>query len=133
MPATQVNNSDSLQNQIDALKTDYVNSKVVEQQTAEPEKLWWSNKDAMTISATVLTFGFVLCLLAAYLLSKGRSADSILKTLGTILIIVAALFLVVAGYSDRQIAPVMGLLGTIAGYLLGKDAAKPKPDEKPAP
>jgi hypothetical protein len=42
---------------------------------------------------------------------------------GTILIITTSVFLVVAGYSSNQIAPVTGLLGTLAGYLLGKGAA----------
>ena len=37
---------------------------------------------------------------------------------------VFAIFLVVAGYSDQQIAPVIGLLGTIAGYLLGKESGR---------
>jgi biopolymer transport protein ExbB/TolQ len=36
-----------------------------------------------------------------------------------------AVFLVVAGYTDTQIAPVMGLLGTVAGYLLGKEPKEP--------
>lgn len=87
---------------------------------------WWSTTNAMTISASVLVFGLVISILAAVLLKQGRHADSILKTLGTILIIVSALFLVVAGYSDKQIAPVIGLFGTIAGYLLGKNSNEPK-------
>jgi len=41
-----------------------------------------------------------------------------------VLIITGALFLVVAGYTDKQMAPVMGLLGTLAGYLLGKSPAQ---------
>jgi len=35
------------------------------------------------------------------------------------LIITSGLTLVTAGYSSEQMSPVMGLLGTIAGYLLG--------------
>jgi hypothetical protein len=30
------------------------------------------------------------------------------------------MFLITAGYTSDQIAPMIGLLGTIAGYLLGK-------------
>ena len=33
-------------------------------------------------------------------------------------------FLIVAGYTEKQIAPVIGLLGTIAGYLLGKSSSE---------
>lgn len=107
---------------------DRLNSQIAETQktisststTTTSDQTWWSTTNAMTISASVLVFGLIVCLLAAMLLRQGKSADNVLKTLGTILIIVAALFLVVAGYSDKQIAPVIGLLGTIAGYLLGK-------------
>ncbi|MCW7537727.1 hypothetical protein OOT46_07670 [Aquabacterium sp. A7-Y] len=85
---------------------------------------WWSTTEAMTMSASVLVFGsFVICV-AALLVKRGKTAESVLRMFGTILIIVAALFLVVAGYSDQQVAPVMGLLGTIAGYLLGKDSGE---------
>ena len=35
--------------------------------------------------------------------------------------LIAGLFLIFAGYSQDQMAPMMGLLGTVAGYLLGKE------------
>jgi hypothetical protein len=81
---------------------------------------WWSVRDAMTISASVLVFGLLIVAVATAKVGKGQSSDSMLRLFGTLTIIIAAVFLVVAGYSDKQIAPVMGLLGTIAGYLLGK-------------
>lgn len=84
---------------------------------------WWSVNDAMTISAAVLIFGLIISLTIGYLLAKGKQPEHLLRTFGTILIIISAVFLVVAGYSDKQIAPVMGLLGTIAGYLLGKSSS----------
>ena len=87
--------------------------------TQTPES-WWSTTNAMTMSSVILAFGVVVLVLATFLIRGGKSAESVLATFGTILIIVVAVFLVVAGYSDKQIAPVMGLLGTIAGYLLGK-------------
>ncbi len=81
---------------------------------------WWSVANAMTISAAVLIFGCIIIGLATFLLYKGKNADEVLRLFGTIIIIIAAVFLVVAGYTDTQIAPVIGLLGTIAGYLLGR-------------
>lgn len=87
---------------------------------------WWSVTDAMTMSATVLVFGFLIILLATYLIRVGKNTESVLRIFGTILIVLVAVFLVVAGYTDTQIAPVMGLLGTIAGYLLGKDTRENK-------
>ena len=83
---------------------------------------WWSTTDAMTISSIILIFGIIVMFLATSLIRSGKSSDSVLSIFGTILIIVASVFLVVAGYSDQQIAPVIGLLGTIAGYLLGKNS-----------
>lgn len=83
-------------------------------------QIWWSPQNAMTISLLVLLFGVFTLSLASYLIKAGKSPESILRTYGTILIIVVSVFLVVAGYSSNQIAPVIGLMGTLAGYLLGK-------------
>ena len=82
---------------------------------------WWTNQNAMTMSTVVLLFGIVVIAICAALMRGSRpSAEAVLRVFGTVLIIVGALFLVVAGYTDKQMAPVMGLLGTLAGYLLGK-------------
>ena len=83
---------------------------------------WWSTTSAMTMSAIVLIFGLIVIVFATHLIQRGKSSEAVLRIFGTILIIVIAVFLVVAGYSDTQISPVMGLLGTIAGYLLGKES-----------
>lgn len=82
---------------------------------------WWTTQNAMTMSTVVLLFGVVVIAICAVLMRGSRpSAEAVLRVFGTVLIIVGALFLVVAGYTDKQMAPVMGLLGTLAGYLLGK-------------
>jgi uncharacterized membrane protein YfcA len=87
--------------------------------TVAPE--WWTTQNAMTMSAVVLLFGIVVIAICAALMRGSRpSAEAVLRVFGTVLIIVGALFLVVAGYTDKQMAPVTGLLGTLAGYLLGK-------------
>jgi hypothetical protein len=96
-----------------------LNASLIEETSLNPE--WWSATNAMTVSSVVLVFGLLIMILATYLIKIGTSTDSVLKIFGTILIIISSIFLVVAGYGDNQIAPVMGLLGTIAGYLLGKD------------
>lgn len=70
----------------------------------------------------ILSFAFV-----TMLIWQRRSAEQILRTFGILVIIFAAVFLVIAGYSDTQITPVIGLLGTIAGYLLGR-RIEPTPD-----
>lgn len=106
-----------------------IDQKLVSLQASSRETapVWWTTENAMTISSVVLGFGVVVILISAWLMRGSRpSAEAILRVFGTVLIITGALFLVVAGYSDKQMAPVMGLLGTLAGYLLGKT-----PTEKP--
>lgn len=98
-------------------------------QTQAPEpvgKQWWRADEAMTISASVLLFGvLVMVLMTVALRRTNLNPDAILRLFGTIIIIVGALFLIVAGYTETQMGPVMGLLGTIAGYLLGKSSSAP--------
>jgi uncharacterized membrane protein len=121
----------SIQDKIQKLqsdKTDFTTAATVQKSSNDVD--WWSVHDAMTISASVLVFGFFIMLLATILLSRGTTSHDILKLFGTMIIVISAVFLVVAGYSDTQIAPVIGLLGTIAGYLLGSKDTTENDDDK---
>jgi hypothetical protein len=82
----------------------------------------------MTVSSAVLVYSLIVLALATYLIRLGKSSSSVLRIFGTILIISSSIFLIVAGYTSQQIAPAMGLLGTLAGYLLGKESANIDPD-----
>jgi membrane-associated HD superfamily phosphohydrolase len=83
---------------------------------------WWSVTNAMTMCFSLLLFCVIILGMVTYLMkSEKESPEAILRIFGTILIIFITVFLVVAGYNDQQIAPATGLLGTIAGYLLGKE------------
>ena len=127
---------EDLEAQAQAQKAEAAALKATVQTVSTPSKReWWSVNEAMTISSVVLGFGLIALLIAAYLIRKETDSQVVLRTLATILIVTFAIFLIVAGYSDQQIAPAMGLLGTIAGYLLGKEnpvrsiaAATPKSD-----
>jgi uncharacterized membrane protein YidH (DUF202 family) len=73
------------------------------------------------LSLVILAFGVLLILLEIYLVrSKSISSEDTIKFIIITIIIVSTLFLITAGYSNDQIAPAVGLLGTIAGYLLGR-------------
>jgi hypothetical protein len=89
----------------------------------------WTPEMVMLISLSILIFGLLVLSIMAWLVIKGKDADQILRVCALPLIIVAAIVLVVIGYTSEQISPVMGLLGAIAGYLLGSkrygDAAPP--------
>jgi len=88
------------------------------------------------LSIALLLFAVILLILMTYLIAnKEKSAESVLRSFGIMLIITSAVFLVVAGYPANELVPVIGLLGTIAGYLLGRTTEKPgykkNADEKP--
>jgi len=73
------------------------------------------------LSLGVLAFGVIVVLAQAFLINRSNEAlTNSLKYLSISLIIVGSLFLVTAGYGNTQIAPIIGLLGTVAGYLLGR-------------
>jgi|WetSurMetagenome_2_1015567.scaffolds.fasta_scaffold49297_2 hypothetical protein len=89
--------------------------------------------NVIPLTGGIFVLALVTFSLATYLIRKGVPSGSILKVFGTILIIFAAVFLMVAGYSDTQVAPVIGLLGTIAGYLLGKSTTADMQIESKSP
>ncbi len=73
------------------------------------------------LSIIVLGFGLVLIIIEFILIKAKRiSGEDTIKFVIITLIVTSTLFLITAGYSNDQIAPAVGLLGTIAGYLLGK-------------
>lgn len=77
------------------------------------------------LSLIVLSFGVVVVLCEFLLLRKRvLSGADVLRIFSVTLIIIGTFFIVTAGFSSQQIAPAMGLLGTIAGYLLGQRSAE---------
>ena len=72
------------------------------------------------LSILVLIFGIITIFLEVYLIRTNKiDSGNALKFIVVTLIITGTLFLITAGY-ESQISPALGLLGTIAGYLLGK-------------
>jgi hypothetical protein len=81
------------------------------------------------LSIIVLIFGVLIILFEIFLIrSKKIGSEDSVKFVTITLIIISTLFLITAGYSNDQIAPAVGLLGTIAGYLLGR-ISNPKNDK----
>jgi hypothetical protein len=94
----------------------------------------WSPELVCKLSLGIGLFAMILLACVTILLRREKEhvePEQILRTFGILVIIFAAIFLVIAGYSDTQITPVIGLLGTIAGYLLGRkiEPSKPKADD----
>lgn len=83
------------------------------------------------LSLLILCFGaLVVGVQFALLRKRAFDGNDILKVFGVTLIVVGTLFLIAAGFGDKQIAPAMGLFGTLAGYLLGR-ASVPDPSGEP--
>jgi hypothetical protein len=76
---------------------------------------------AKTMSVYILAYGAVLSLFTGIIALKTRGwSQEATRVFTVTVIITAGLFLMTAGYTSEQIAPMYGLLGTIVGYLLGK-------------
>jgi hypothetical protein len=74
------------------------------------------------LTILLLVFGLVI-IGVEYMLVRNRRADKVedvSKLFVVTLIIIGTLILIGAGLSNDQIAPAIGLFGTIAGYLLGR-------------
>lgn len=84
------------------------------------------------LSYSILIFG-VCVLLVQYLLlrSPHRGAYEILQLLSINLIVTGTLFLISAGFEAQQIAPGLGLFGTVAGYVLGRRSSGDGSAEQP--
>jgi hypothetical protein len=76
----------------------------------------------IVLSIAILVFGSLVFCLQTLLMIKLKlqwTPTAILRFQGLTLIVVGSILLIAAGYSNQQILPVIGLFGTIAGYLLG--------------
>lgn len=90
------------------------------------------------IIVLVLVFGLLVLYFEVRMVGNSAipwDVSTIFKMHSLTLIIVAGVLLVVGGVSERQIAGMMGLLGTVAGYILGREGnpreGTPQPVRQP--
>lgn len=82
----------------------------------------WSHELVSFLSISILVFSLIALVMATLLLWRISAQPSqILRVFGILTIIGFSAFLLVVGYSNEQLTPIIGLFGAIAGYLLGKD------------
>ena len=75
------------------------------------------------LALVVLALGVLVILAMTLVLrNKEASAEDAIRAYSITMIITGTMVLICAGYSNDQIAPAMGLFGTLAGYLLGRKA-----------
>ena len=78
------------------------------------------------LALVVIGLGALVMIGLTFILrSKTASADDAVRAYALIMIITGTMVLICAGYSNDQIAPAMGLFGTVAGYLLGRKGSQP--------
>lgn len=83
----------------------------------------WSTIEIF-LGAGLMCFCLGVLALMTWLILKNPSTwtpQTIVRAYGLTLIVSMSVMLVAVGYSKEQIGPTMGLLGVIAGYLLGND------------
>jgi len=90
-----------------------------------PPKTWWQemlNNTELINSFLVLLFGFLVLRLGIKKVQGNMKLHPAQynRLVIILFIVIASMFLISAGYDNKQVAPVFGLLGTIAGYLLGR-------------
>lgn len=84
----------------------------------------WDAPLVKFLTTEVLIFGIIVIIVMGVLVLNNSSAGEVLRLFTVPMIIVAAVFLVVTGFSKDQITPVTALLGTLAGYILGVQSQK---------
>lgn len=89
----------------------------------------WDASLVKYLTTSVLLFGLLVLGMMTFLFARSKNYKSILPSFAVPLIIVAAVMLVLVGFGSDQIAPVIGLLGTVAGYLLGKEGNRMEAQE----
>lgn len=84
----------------------------------------WDASLVKFLTVSVLAFGLIVIGIMAVLVLRKSQTGDVLRLFTVPMVIVAAVFLVVTGFSSSQITPVIGLLGTLAGYVLGVQSQK---------
>ena len=72
------------------------------------------------ISLYVLIFGATLLLFELGLILFKHTHPNVIKFIIVTIVLITSPYLITAGYSLRELSPVLGVLGTVAGYILGK-------------
>jgi hypothetical protein len=95
---------------------------------------WLTNREA-ALTIILLVFALVYLYVAVFIFTKikEKSIEPVVRFASMLVIVVAALVLMFVGYDSQQVAPAYGLLGTLAGYILGRSDRKEPPDASPNP
>ncbi|GAA3556291.1 hypothetical protein [Marinobacter xestospongiae] len=100
-------------------------------QKGSSAKVGWLSSFEFGMSISVLVFG-LLVFAVEYVLIRSIEfePEQSIKLIVVTLIVISTLFIITAGFDSEQIAPAMGLFGTIAGYMLGRANSKEAHEEQ---
>lgn len=118
----------SQENPIDALMKaqENLNAAVAASNGPVPQYGWTADLIKF-LSLSLLAFTLFALIISAVLLWRSRAtSNQVLRTMGVISIIGFSAMLLIVGYSNEQLTPIIGLFGAVAGYLLGKDSSTPR-------
>lgn len=94
--------------------------------TAASSQQWtqpWNAEIIQFLVVGLLAFAATTLILSAVLMWRSNATPhQILRIFGILSIISISALLLIVGYSNEQLTPIVGLFGAIAGYLLGKES-----------
>lgn len=102
---------------------------IPEPETVSPDgiKVSLMSSREFWLSMGIMAFGFAVIAGQLFYVrgtdengKRSISSESGIRLTIVSMIIVGALVLIASGYSENQIGPAMGLFGTVAGYLIGR-------------
>lgn len=93
--------------------------------TGKSSVVGWLSSFEFWMSFSVLMFGILVFAIEIIMVRLTKfQPEQTIKLLAVTLIVISTLFIITAGFDSEQIAPAMGLFGTIAGYMLGRASGK---------
>lgn len=99
--------------------------KMASPKMGESSVVHWLTSFEFWMSFSVLCFSVIVFVIEAVMVKFNTfQPEQTIRLLAVTLIVISTLFIITAGFDSEQIAPAMGLFGTIAGYILGRAIEK---------
>jgi len=85
----------------------------------------WTPSLVIYLATSILLVIALALVLGTFLMwKKSTNGQDVLRLYGVVIIVGLSALLLVVGFSNDQLTPIVGLFGAIAGYLLGKESPK---------
>lgn len=81
--------------------------------------------ESIVLAVVILVYGAITMLGSMFAIHKGVSPSYVMRTIALLSVINASVLLVITGISEAAIAPIVGLFGTIIGYIVNRHPSGP--------